>query len=314
MDLKKLETLRSFATQGSLERTAAKRGLTLQAVSIQLKKLERELGAALFERRPNKMVLTDRGRDFLREINRAFDILERAKASLVEPSNEFTGDVSVSLAADIAGYFAPELAEFVRQHPKLHVKILARPSRESKVLVVDGEVDIGVGFFRRVPRSIVKRRICETGISLVFPRGHPLDRKEGITLQDVARYRVVLRRRSSATRHMIEAAFIASDVDLANILEVGRCQSVMNFVQLDLGVGLVHTICGRAEPNKKLRQVDMSRFFDPTDVALITRRNAIFGPAQKALMNTFVQSKAAKRLAQEYGHSPGLHRSDQNGT
>lgn len=300
MDLKKLETLRSFATHGSLGRAATHRGLTAQAVSIQLKKLEEELGATLFNRGPNRMALNDRGRAFLREVNRAFELLERAKSKLAEASDEYTGTVSVSLATDIAGYFAPELADFVQQHPKLNVKILARPSSEIKALVVDGEADIGVGFFRKVPRGILKKRICETGISLVFPKGHPLEKKKSLTLRDLEDYRVVVRRRSSATRRMIDASFAAKGMDLTNILEVGTCQSVMHFVQLGLGIGLIHTICARAEPYGHLREVDMGRHFEKTDVALITRRSALFGPAQNALLRTFGDSAAVTQLAQEY--------------
>src|SRR5262245_4363099 len=104
MDLKKLEALRSFARNGSLRGAALQRGQTLQALSIQLKKLEEELGAKLFDRQPNRMVLTDRGRAFLREVDRAFEALDRAKATLVDPeSEEYTGNLSVSLSADIAG-------------------------------------------------------------------------------------------------------------------------------------------------------------------------------------------------------------------
>lgn len=296
MDLKKLEAFRSFARNGSLSRTALQRGQTLQAVSIQLKKLEEELGAKLFDRRPNRLTLTDRGRVFLKEVNRAFEVLERAKTALIDPAEEYTGNLSVSLSADIAGYFAPELAKFVHLHPKLNVKILARPSRESMALVVEGEADMGIGFFRKAPRGIVKKKVCETGISLVFPHGHPLDQKRMPTLTDIAAYRVVVRRRSSATRRMIDVSFAAKGLNLTNILEVGRCQSVMNFVQLGLGVGLVHTICGCAEPHEKLRQTDMSRHFDKTDVALISRKNYAYGPTHQALMKALLDSPAARRI------------------
>jgi DNA-binding transcriptional LysR family regulator len=298
MDLKKLDTFRSIARYGSLGRAATRQGLTLPALSIQLKKLEAELGAKLFDHRPNKLVLTDRGRIFLKEVNRVFEALDRAKASVEEPADEFVGNVSVSLATDIAKFFAPGIARFVQDHPKLNVAILARPSRETMSMVVNGDVDIGVGFFRKTRRGITKRKIGETDLALVFPRGHPIARIKRPSLKEIAEHRVVLRRRSSATRRFIDQAFSAQGVDLPNILEVARCQSAMDFVELGLGVGLVHTICACAEPHKKLVQVNMSRYFGHTDVAVITRSNATLGAAQRSLMQIFMDSSEAVRRAQ----------------
>lgn len=298
MDLKKLDTFRSTARYGNLGRAANHHGLTLSALSIQLKKLEAELGVKLFDHRPNKLILTDRGRVFLKEINHVFAALDRAKAAVCEPSDDYAGNVSVSLATDVAKVFAPSIADFVRQHPKLNVAIMARPSRETMAMVVNGEVDMGVGFFRKARRGIVKRKIGETDIALVVPKGHPLEKNPKISLSDIAQYRVVLRRRTSATRRIMDATFAAHDVHLPNVLEVARCQSAMDYVELGLGVGLVHTICAYAEPHKKLVQVNMSRYFGPTEMALVTRSNAVPRTAHQALMHVLMENSDAIRLAQ----------------
>ena len=84
VDLKKLESFRSIAKYGNLNLAAARHGLTVPALSIQLKNLETELGVRLFDRQPKKLVLTERGLIFLREINEAFDVLQRAKNSVLE--------------------------------------------------------------------------------------------------------------------------------------------------------------------------------------------------------------------------------------
>lgn len=296
MDLKKLETFRSIARDGSLGRAASRHGLTLPALSIQLKKLEAELGVALFDHRPNKLVLTPQGRIFLKEVNRVFEALDRAKASVTGTRDDYIGNVSVSLATDVAKFFAPGIAQFVRQHPQLNVAILARPSNETMAMVMNGDVDIGVGFFRKVQRGIVKRKIGETDIALVFPRDHPLKQKKNPTLADISDYRVVLRRRASATRRIIDQTFAAQGIALPNILEVARCQSAMDFVELGLGVGLVHTICAYAEPHKKLAHVNMSRYFGSTEVCLITRSNAALSTAHQALIQTFMNNSDAIRL------------------
>lgn len=297
MDLKRLSTFRIVARYESLSRAADLGGLTVPAVSIQIKKLEEELGAKLFEHYPKKLVLTDKGRIFLKEANRVFEAVDRAKASIAGLEDGYVGAASVVLHTDLSKLYASKIADFVKAHPKLDMTILTRSSREILELVENGEIDIGVGFFKNVPRGVSRKKIQETNISLVFPRGHPLQRRKLLTLEEIASYRVVVRRRSSPTRQMIDDTFLKNAIDMPNVLEVGRCQSVMEFVKLGLGVGLVHTICGCAEPQKNLIQVEMDRYFDKTDVSIITHTGAVLSAAHQALIRAFTDVAADIDLA-----------------
>lgn len=295
MDLKRLDTFRIVARHESLRRAADVKNLTVPAVSIQIKTLEEELGAKLFHHHAKKVILTDKGRAFLAEMNRVFEALDRARVSLLEPESGSTGTLAVALHADLMKLMAPKIADFVKSHPKLDVTVLARSSRESVALVAGGEIDIGVGFFKKLPRSLTRRKIQETNISLVFPAGHPLQRRKLPSLHEISEYRLVMRRRSSPTRRMIDDTFSEHGVIPPSVLEVGRCQSVMEFVRLGLGVGLVHSICGSAEAHGfaaggGLVQVEMDRTFGRTDVSVITRKDAILGAAHKSLMRAFLDT------------------------
>jgi DNA-binding transcriptional LysR family regulator len=290
MDLKKLESFRAIAKYGSLGTAAARQRLTVPALSIQLKKLEAELGVILFDRQPRKLVLTDRGRLFLKQVDEAFNVLQRAKHSILDPTNDFVGSLSVCMASDIARFFAPGIANFVKKYPKLNATILVRTSREALSMVVDGEIDIGVGFVGRPPRGLDKTKILQSDVGLVVPKGHPLLREKRPSLADVAQFRIVMPRRGSSSRTMIENAFAGEGIDTSNVVEVGRCQATMDFVGLGLGVGFIHSVCAAIEPNKKLTVINMSHRFDKSDVALVTRSNAGLGVAQKAFMETFIAS------------------------
>jgi DNA-binding transcriptional LysR family regulator len=295
MDLNKLESFRAIAKLGSLSRASVERGLTVPALSIQVRKLETELSAKLFEHRSKKLVLTDKGRIFLKGVNRVFEELAAAKASIVDPETGYVGTMSIAISIDVARFFAAGIAVFIRQHPQLDVTILTRASRDVIPMILRGDCDVGIGFYRKVPRGIAKRKFLETDISLVFPRGHPIERRS--SLQDIASYRVVTLRRSSATRQMIDASFTRAGVAVPSILEVGRCQSVMDFVEQGLGVGLVHSICACGEPHDGLLQIGMARYFDKSDVAIVTRSNAMLGSAPQALVQALLESPMAATLA-----------------
>ena len=97
----------------------------------------------------------------------------------------------------------------------------------------------------------------------------------------------------------MDAAFTAKRIDLPQTVEVTRCQSAMDFVELGLGVCLVHTICACTERREKLVQTDMSHYFGKTDVALVIRSNAALGAAHSALIRVIMNSAEEVRKAQE---------------
>jgi DNA-binding transcriptional LysR family regulator len=73
MDIKTLYTLIAIADRGSFAEAGASLGLSLSAVSMQMRALEEELGTTLFDRGRRPPVLTDAGLDFTQ---RARELIE----------------------------------------------------------------------------------------------------------------------------------------------------------------------------------------------------------------------------------------------
>ena len=295
MDFRRLRAFHLVAKYGSLRRAANQLGLTLPTLSVQLKKLENELNVKLFHHLPNKLLITEQGHLFLQEITRVLEALERAKATVSNQTDDFTGKVSISMGSDLGKYFAPRIALFIKHHPRLALTILARPSRETLSLVLGGEVDFGIGRFSSTPRGMHREKLLENGVCLVFPRDHPLSRKHEIGLTDIAAFRIITLTRNSETRKLVDSAFHRNRIEPEKILEVGTCQSAIDFVRLGLGVSLVHDICVAGDL-KKLHFVNMSHVFGKAEVSLIRRTNAIITPAQTALMNVFIDAASNTKL------------------
>ena len=295
MDFRRLRAFHLVAKHGSLRRAANQLGLTLPTLSVQLKKLENELNVKLFHHLPNKLLITEHGHLFLQEITRVLEALERARATVSSQPDEFTGKVSISMGSDLGKFFAPRIALFVTDHPRLALTILARPSRETLSLVLGGEVDFGVGRFNSTPRGMHREKLLENGVWLVFPRDHPLSRKQEIGLKDIAAFRIIALTRNSETRKLVDSAFHRNHIEPEKIMEVGTCQSAIDFVRLGLGVCLVHDICVSGDL-KKLHFVNMSHVFGKAEVSLIRRSNAIITPAQTALMNALSDAASKTEL------------------
>ena len=102
MDVRQLAALVAVAETGSVTRAAEVLRLVQPAVSRQIKLLEDELGAPLFERTRHGMALTDDGRILLEHARRALSELERARAEIRPASGELRGLVTLGLSPSIA--------------------------------------------------------------------------------------------------------------------------------------------------------------------------------------------------------------------
>jgi DNA-binding transcriptional LysR family regulator len=284
MDIKKLNAFYLAAKHGSLLQAANRLKLTVPSVSIQIKKLESELKVELFQRLPNKLVLTERGHLFVGEAKNVLDSVERAKTSVEISPDASNAKLSLSMGTDIAKYLAPKIARFVKDHPRLGITLLARPSPETLALVLSGDIDMGIGRFKSIPRGLVRRKLLENGVWCVFTDGHPLARKQKLALTDLCEHRLVTLTRNSGMRKNIDRVFRRNGMEPEAIIEVGSCQATMDFVRLGLGAGLTHDLCVLADAKNKLSYRDMSPTFGKAEVTLIYRSNWIVSPVHQALL------------------------------
>jgi len=124
MALRNYDWLRSFhvvVETGNLTEAANRLGLTKGAISYQIRKLEDDLGFALFHRLPRGVELTDHGRELYGVSLRSFTALQR-EIELLQARAEQT------LIIGITSYFAsrwlaPRLSEFMEAHPNVRMRL-----------------------------------------------------------------------------------------------------------------------------------------------------------------------------------------------
>ncbi|WP_394830781.1 LysR substrate-binding domain-containing protein [Pendulispora rubella] len=122
--LPSLSAIRVFeaaARHESFTRAAEELGMTQAAVSYQIKSLEEELGLALFQRLPRKVVLTPMGKRLATPVTEAFSTLRSAFAENVERSE---GELSITTLPTFASkWLVHRLGTFQLQNPKLAVRL-----------------------------------------------------------------------------------------------------------------------------------------------------------------------------------------------
>ncbi len=140
-----LNALRAFEAAGQhLSFTAAANSLTVaqSAVSRHVMVLENFLGVALFERRPQQLVLTEAGRHILPVVSKSFDRIDQALGEVIKEKGRPKRVLKVALPTSFAHRLAvPILRDFRSENPGITLEIVSKPTAASDM---DGDIDIAI--------------------------------------------------------------------------------------------------------------------------------------------------------------------------
>jgi LysR family transcriptional regulator, low CO2-responsive transcriptional regulator len=270
LDIKRLRAFQLVARHGSLRIAATRLHQTVSAVSLKIRRLEDDIGVELFDRLPNKMILTDAGKRFLREVDGLFDHAEHILKELTSP--RAVGSLAISIGSDHSSFFAPRISRFVKKNPGVELSLQVYPTSEAIAGLKRGELDVALGIFPDVPRGLKKHPVIETTLALLCPVGHPLTRRRTPVLRDLATYRLILPPSNAVTRKMIDRTFAAASVQPDNIIEVANCGTAKTFVEEGVGLAIAHSLCVGRAPSPKLQWIDLDRHFSRIEFCVVYRQ------------------------------------------
>ncbi|TBH17443.1 hydrogen peroxide-inducible genes activator [Thermus thermamylovorans] len=179
MTLDQLRYLVALAEEGNFTRAAARVYLTQPALSVQIRKLEGELGVRLFDRRKGEP--TEAGRAAVAQARRVLEEVERLRALASGEAGLFRGPFRVGVIPTLAPYLLPRLLPRVAaRYPDLEVSVREELTPGLLQGLLEGRLDAGlVGTEERVPGLVGLPLFSEQFLAYVSP-GHPLYARESL--------------------------------------------------------------------------------------------------------------------------------------
>ena len=124
MDIKNLVTFIHVAELNSFTKTAEVLGYSQSTVSFQIKQLETELKAQLFERINHTVVLTEKGREVLKYAHQISKMTQELRES-IQAERKVSGKICLALADSLCGSLLREGFGFFRErYPGMALKII----------------------------------------------------------------------------------------------------------------------------------------------------------------------------------------------
>jgi len=122
LDLDLVRTFLVVCEQRSFTRAGGRLGRSQSAISLQIRRLEDQLGQSLLSRDPRHVVLTEQGESFLPQARRLLRLNDEILAGLA--ADDVEGEVRLGAPEDFATLHLPTvLGAFARSHPKVALTV-----------------------------------------------------------------------------------------------------------------------------------------------------------------------------------------------
>jgi len=134
-----LDTYRHFAT------AAEKCFVTQPTLSMQIKKLEDELGVILFDRSRQPVIPTEQGKYIIEQARIILQETKKIKTIVADVKQQITGDLRVGIIPTIAPYLLPLFAgRFKTIYPNINLKIDERVTENIEDMLLKDQLDAGI--------------------------------------------------------------------------------------------------------------------------------------------------------------------------
>lgn len=286
MTLQQLEYFLAAAKCGSISAAAESLHLAQPSLSEQIRRLEAELGIALFQRVGRGVVCTEAGEALRPHAESVLAAVEAARESVVE-QRELQGGIATFGTFGTARYYPGTqiISDFRRRHPKVRVRVVGQNSSEVAAALRAGELEAGLVALPIDDRGLDVRPIMRDEV--LFVSADPACLAEPMSIERLAERPLILADASyglqDPTRRQLAELAQQAGVAIEPQIDVEDPEGALELAAMGVGDTIVtHGFLfslGRGVP----KRIGWVPFDDPwhDTFAFVTRRGARLSPAAR---------------------------------
>jgi DNA-binding transcriptional LysR family regulator len=285
VDFEQLRTFLEVSRLRSFSRAAEKLSVTQPAISAQIRSLETEVGARLFDRDGGKVTFTAAGRVFEPFAEHALECQAHIGVTIAELHRSPRGEISISANEATSLYVLPQVfAAFKKQYTRVGLKIVRADRARILEDVLNREVDFGVVSLPVKDARLIVERIHKDEVVLVTGPAHPLAQSERVTVAEVLRHPLLLTK-SGRQRDQLDDFFRGEDVQPKVAMEVESSELLKRLIAAGMGMGFLPRAVVEAEAEAgTLRMIRVQGLRISRELALIFRKEKTLSRAAHAFL------------------------------
>jgi LysR family transcriptional regulator, transcription activator of glutamate synthase operon len=289
MELRQLRYTEAVARHKHFTRAASELHVAQSALSQQIRRLEAELGAELFERTSRSVAPTEAGQAVAARARRILAEVDGIRGEIDELHGLVRGTVSIGALLPAGRLDVPELlARFTEEFPGIEVRLREGTAGDMLAYLAEDDIDAAFTLQADLPDDLEAQRMGEEELVAAFPPGSAPERKFAGPAE-LARLPLVTPRANSAIAEALAAFFERAGQPLQVTLESGDPFLLRCLVSTGFGASaLPRSLIDRDGPPVEVRQL---RPAVRLPVSLVWRRGRHLAPAARAFVD-FARSHA----------------------
>lgn len=288
LDLRLVKTFLAVAAGCSFRGAAHILNLAPSTVTAQIKDLENELGATLFDRLGRTVLLTEQGERLLAYARRLAD-MEAETRRAMDPNSQDQGHLSVRISESLGVLcLAPVLAAFRKRFPDTRLTIDAVSRQSLQRDLGHGLTDIALLLSEPFDGPALDvQTLARERLNIIAPPGSPLTNQGRVGPQDLAGIPLFLTRYVWSARGVIEQALSHARVSPAAVVECSSLEMVKRCVMAGLGVSVAPRFSvSREAAQGLLATLDWTGGSLEASVLLVRRQDRWLSKAAEAFMDS----------------------------
>lgn len=242
MDIRRLQYFVAVAEEMNFSRAADRLFITQPGLSQQVRRLERELGATLFDRTTRNVALTDAGHVLLADARSVLNGIAAAKANVQRTVAGETGSLRVGFVSSSALTVVPLFVQRLKaQWPNVHIVLTEMTTERQLEALRSGELDIGLVREMEPTDELTSAALSTERLHIAIPSGHPIAAKESVLLEDLADQEFVVFPRDAAPKLFdhIDLLCTQAGFKLQIAQEALQFSTILGLVASGAGIGIV---------------------------------------------------------------------------
>lgn len=240
MDLESLNIFIQVAELNSFTRAGEKLGYSQPTVSFQIKQLEKELGAKLFDRIGHTVSLTDAGRDAL---SYAQNICRMSEEMVLGANRRYEARGLVRLAMPdslCVPLFGNKFSKFREMYPNVSLEIMTAGTDQLFSLLDHNEVDLVCTLDNHIYNNnyiIVDEE--KINVHFVVSAKNRLAKYKEVELEELLKEPFILTEKGMSYRRLLDEHFARKSLQIQPVLEMANADLICKLVEQDMGISFL---------------------------------------------------------------------------
>ena len=253
----------------SISRAAERLGIGQPTVTTHIKKLEGELNTVLFDRVKRPIQLTLAGRRLSELATPLVEGIDGLADTTAEA--EERGPVVLAATPDIIPHTLLRVVRvFLARHPHIHLTIKSATRVQVSQMISEGEADVGIIQHYDRDDAFTFEGLFVYERVLITPLEHPLTSEPVESLEQIARYPLILMNEGTHTRDLLESELRRRGVSYEIVVDLDSMDMIKRYVALGMGVSVGPRLAIDPEDNEFLGVVSLAHILPVEQGGIIT--------------------------------------------